>query len=129
MGQVRHGSATTTAAVRRAIQQSPASVNRLAERYAINPKTVATWKKRTPVDAAPMGPKQPRSPVLTPAQEAAGVALRKPTRLPLDECLYARPHRIPAWTRSARHRLVQRHASSRLPAMEGEHPATKQFKP
>lgn len=54
MGQVLHGSATTTAAVRRAIQQSQESLNRLAERYDINPKTVAKWKKRTHVDDAPM---------------------------------------------------------------------------
>ena len=49
MGQVLHGSATTTAAVRRAIQYSQESLNRLAERYDINPKTVAKWKKRPSV--------------------------------------------------------------------------------
>ena len=46
MGQVPHGSATTTEAVRRAIQHSQASVRALAERYGVNPKTVAKWKKR-----------------------------------------------------------------------------------
>ncbi|BFU93078.1 MAG: hypothetical protein NTAFB01_43360 [Nitrospira sp.] len=86
MGQVLHGSAATTAAVRRAIQQSQESLNRLAERYDITPKTVAKWKKRTHVEDAPMGPKQPRSTVLTPEQEAACVAFRKQTRLPLDDC-------------------------------------------
>lgn len=74
MGQVLHGSASTTAAVRRAIQPSQESLNRLAERYDINPKTVAKWKKRTHVDDAPMGPKELRSTVLTPEQEAACVA-------------------------------------------------------
>ncbi len=47
MGQVHHGSATTTAAVRRAIQHSQENLRALAKRYGINPKTVAKWKKRT----------------------------------------------------------------------------------
>ena len=128
MGQVLHGSATTTAAVRRAIQHSQESLNRLAERYAINPKTVAKWKKRTHVDDAPMGPKQPRSTVLTPDQEAACVAFRKQTLLPLDDCLYALQTSIPALTRSSLHRLFQRHDISRLPEMDAEKPAKKKFK-
>ncbi len=41
MGQVLHGGATTTAAVRRAIQHSQESLRGLAKRYGINPKTVA----------------------------------------------------------------------------------------
>jgi DNA-binding transcriptional regulator YiaG len=44
MGQVLHGSATTTAAVRRAIQDSQESLKVLAARYGINPKTVQKWK-------------------------------------------------------------------------------------
>jgi DNA-binding transcriptional regulator YhcF (GntR family) len=44
--QIRHGSALTTEAVRQAIQQSQQSVRCLAERYEINPKTVAKCKKR-----------------------------------------------------------------------------------
>lgn len=43
MGQVLHGSATTTEAVRRAIQHSQESLRALAKRYGINPKTVARW--------------------------------------------------------------------------------------
>lgn len=57
MGQILHGSARTTEATRRAIQQSQESLNQLAARYGINPKTVAKWKKRTHVTDAPMGPK------------------------------------------------------------------------
>ncbi|MBC4017710.1 integrase core domain-containing protein [Siccirubricoccus deserti] len=41
MGQVQHGSATTTAAVRRAMQHRQESLRGLARRYGINPKTVA----------------------------------------------------------------------------------------
>jgi hypothetical protein len=46
MGQVLHRSATTTAAVRRAIQHSQESMRALAHRHGTNPKTVAKWKKR-----------------------------------------------------------------------------------
>jgi hypothetical protein len=54
MGQLLQGSARTTAAVRRAIQHSQESIATLAERYHLNPKTVAKWKKRTHVHDAPM---------------------------------------------------------------------------
>jgi transposase-like protein len=47
MGQILHGSARTTEAVRRAIQHSQESIRALAGRYGINPKTVAKWKRRT----------------------------------------------------------------------------------
>ena len=40
MGQVRHGSATTTHAVRAAIQRSQASAAELSRTYGINIKTV-----------------------------------------------------------------------------------------
>ncbi len=63
MGQVLHGSAKTTHAIRAAIQRSQASVKELSERYDLNPKTVMKWKKRDFVDDAPMGPKEVRSTV------------------------------------------------------------------
>ena len=69
MGQVLHGCARTTAAVRRAIQSSQESLIALAERYDINPKTVHKWRKRSSVVDAPMGPK-PRSTTLSEEQEA-----------------------------------------------------------
>jgi hypothetical protein len=87
MGQLLHGSARTTAALRRAIQQSQESLAKLAERDDVNPKTVAKWKKRSCVQDAPMGPKPPSSTVLNREEEALMVAFRKPTLLPLDDCL------------------------------------------
>jgi transposase-like protein len=45
MGQVLHGCATTTEAVRRAIQHSQESLMTLAKRYGVNQKTVAKWRK------------------------------------------------------------------------------------
>ncbi len=49
MGQILHRSATTTEAIRRAIQNSQASLRELAVRYGINPKTVAKWRRRDSV--------------------------------------------------------------------------------
>lgn len=89
MGQVLHGSATTTATVRRAIQNSQESLRALAKRYGINQKTVAKWKKRRSVDDLPTGPRDPKSTVLSIEDEAIIVAFRKHTLLPLDDCLYA----------------------------------------
>jgi transposase InsO family protein len=128
MGQLLHGSARATTAVRRAIQHSQESIAKLAERYALNPKTVAKWKKRTHVHDATMGPKQPSSTVLTREEEALIVTFRKHTLLPLDDCLYALQATRPHLTRSARHRGLQRHGMSRLPDMAGEKPVKKQFK-
>jgi transposase InsO family protein len=128
MGQVLHGSATTTHAIRAAIQRSKATAKELAERHGINPKTVAKWKKRTFVHDAPMGPKDPHSTVLTAGEEAVAVAFRKHTLLPLDDCLYALQATIPHLTRSSLHRCYQRHGISRLPALEGNKPAKNAFK-
>jgi transposase InsO family protein len=64
MGQVLHGCATTTEAIRRAIQHSQESLRGLARRYGINPKTVAKWKKRASVADLPTGPKEAKSTAL-----------------------------------------------------------------
>jgi transposase-like protein len=79
MGQVRHGSATTTAAVRRAIQHSQESLRALARRYGVNPKTIAKWKARKSVADLRTGPKEPRSTVLTVEEEAVAVTFRRHT--------------------------------------------------
>jgi Integrase core domain len=129
MGPLLHGSARTTAAVRRAIQHSQESLAKLAKRDDLNPKTVAKWKKRTHVEDAPMGPKQPRSTVLSQEEEAMIIAFRRHTLLPLDDCLYALQATIPHLTRSALHRCLQRHGINRLPDIDGDKPAKKKFKP
>ena len=69
MGQVHHGCATTTAAVRRAIQHSQESLGALAKRYGINQKTVAKWRKRTSTTDRKTGPTDPRSTVLSIEEE------------------------------------------------------------
>jgi hypothetical protein len=89
MGQILHGCAATTAALRRAIQNSQESLSALANRFHINVKTVAKWRKRTSVKDLPMSPHEPHSTGLTAEQEAIIVAFRRQTLLPLDDCLYA----------------------------------------
>src|SRR4029450_12891917 len=128
MGQVLHGSATTTAAVRRAIQHSQASLRQLAKRYGINPKTVAKWKKRHSTADRKTGPSEPRSTVLSIEDEAVIVAFRRHTLLPLDDCLYALQPTIPHLTRSSLHRCLQRHGISRLPDTDGGKPQRSRFK-
>ncbi len=129
MEQVLHGSARTTPAVRRAIQASSESQVALAARYGIDRRTVAKWRGRTTTQDAPMGPKIPLSTVLTPLQEAAAVTFRQHTLLPLDDCLFALQASIPHLSRSALHRLFQRHHISRLPVDEApEKAAKKKFK-
>ena len=50
MGQVLHGSAKTTHAIRGELQRSQASVASLAKRFSINEKTVLKWRKRQSVE-------------------------------------------------------------------------------
>lgn len=127
MGQVLHGSATTTEAVRRAIQLRQESVRALAKRYGVSPTTVQKWRKRSTTADAPMGPKEPRSTVLTREEEAIVVAFRRHTLLPLDDCLYGLQPTIPHLTRSSLHRCLERHGISRLPEMDGDKPKMKRF--
>ena len=128
MGQVRHGSATITHAVRAAIQRSQASLAQLSKELGINPKTVAKWRKRQTVEDLKTGPREPRSTVLTEDEEATIVAFRRHTLLPLDDCLYALQPTIPHLTRSALHRCLQRHGISQLPHVESDKPKRQKFK-
>jgi transposase len=147
MGQVLHGGARTTeavrraiqlrhiftaaprttVAVRRAIQLRQESVRALARRHGVSPTTVQKWRKRETTADAKMGPKQARSTVLTPEEEAAVVAFRRHTLLPLDDRLYGLQPTIPHLTRSALHRCLQRHGIGRLPEIEGDKPEKKRF--
>ena len=129
MGQVLHGSATTTEAIRRAIQARQESVRTAAKRYGVSPTTVQKWRRRQTTADARMGPREPRSTVLTPEEEAVIVAFRRHTLLPLDDCLYALQPTIPHLRRSSLHRCFQRHGIARLPDIEGDKPERSRFKP
>ncbi len=128
MGQILHGSARTTEAVRRAIQHSQESLRFRSKRYGINQKTVAKWKKRTAVKDLPTDSKDAHSTVLGIEEEAIIVAFRKHTLLPLDDCLYALQATIPHLTRSSLHRCLQRHGISRLPEVTGDKEPKRKFK-
>ena len=127
MGQVLHGSARTTEAVRRAIQPRQESVRVLAKRFGISPTTVQKWRKRTTTSDAKMGPTEPRSAVLSADEEAVIVAFRRHTLLPLDDCLYGLQPSIQHLTRSTLHRCLKRHGISRLPETGGDKPAKQRF--
>src|SRR3954465_956334 len=87
MAGVLHGSARTTPRVRAELQASQEATRVLAARYGLNPKTVQKWRKRTTTADQPMGPRRPRSTVLTEAEEAIVVEFRRRTLLPLDDVL------------------------------------------
>ena len=127
MGQVLHGSARTTEAVRRALQLRQESVRALARRHGVSPTTVQKWRQRATTADAKMGPKEARSTVLTLDEEAIVVAFRRHTLLPLDDCLYGLQPAMPHLTRSALHRCLQRHGISRLPEIEGGKPKKQPF--
>lgn len=128
MGQVLHGSATTTETVRRAIQARQESVRAAAKRYGVSPTTVQKWRSRQTSTDARMGPKEPRFSVLSLEHEAVVVAFRRHTLLPLDDCLYALQPSIPHLTCSSLHRCLQRHGISRLPDVDGDKPKRSKFK-
>jgi hypothetical protein len=127
VASVLHGSARTTPRLRAELQASKESTRSLAVRYGLNPKTVDKWRKRPTTCDAPMGPKDPKSTVLTPAEEAIVVEFRRRTLLPLDDVLGCLKDTIPNLSRSALHRCLQRHGISRLPAGEAAH-KHKRFK-
>jgi transposase InsO family protein len=122
-----HGSARTTPRVRAELQAAQASTRTLALQYRLNPKTVRKWRGRTGTADAPMGPRRPRSSVLTEAEEAIVVECRRRTLLPLDDVLGCLREVIPALTRSALHRCLLRHGISRLPRDEGKASKRQRF--
>lgn len=126
MGQVLHGSATTTHTIRTAIQRSKAPLKDLTVQYGLNQKPVAKWRKRSFVHDAPMGP-VPRS-TIRDRGGGGGGCVPAAYVAALDDCLYALQFTIPHLTRSSLHRCLQRHGIGRLANVEGDRPARKKFK-
>jgi hypothetical protein len=129
MGQMLHGSAKTTYAIRTAIQRSNATIAGLADKSDLNPKTVMKSRQLQSVEDMPTGPNEPLSTIMSVEEEAHCIAFRKHTLLPLDDCLYALQATIPHLTRSSLHRLFQRHDISRLPEVEGKGSAEQSSEP
>ena len=128
MGQVRHGCATTTPAIRATIQRSQATTAALSRELGINVKIVAKWHKRETLEDRKSGQTKPSSTVLSSSEEAMIVAFWRQSLLPPDDCLYALQPSIPHLTRSSLHRCLQQHGISRLPDTEGDKPNRQKFK-
>jgi transposase-like protein len=118
MASILHGSARTTPRVRAELQASKEAASVLAKRYGLSRTTVNKWRSRSGTADAPMGPRDCRSTVLTPIEEAMIVAFRQRTLLPLDDVMGCLRDSIPKLTRSSLHRCLVRHGISRLPASE-----------
>jgi transposase len=118
MASVLHGSAHTTPRIRAELKAAKAPARILASQYGLNVKTVLKWRNRTETSDAPMGPRKPKSTVLTSAEEAIIVEFRRRTLLPLDDVLEGLRSSVLNLSRSALHRCLQRHGISRLPAGE-----------
>lgn len=114
-------------ALRRPTQLREESVRALVKRYGVSPTTVRKWHKRTSTADPQMGPREPRSTVLTVEKEAIIVAFRRHTLLPFDDCLYGLPPTIPHLTCSWLHRCLERHGFSQLPEINGEKPKKQRF--
>ena len=81
MGQAHHGSATTTHAIRSAIQRSQPSTAELSRTYGINPKTVSKRRERATVEDLRTGPREPRSSGLSCEGAAADTLCSRPSRI------------------------------------------------
>jgi len=127
MGQVLHKRATTTHAIREAIQQSTESLAKLAKKYSINKKTVAKWKHRTEVEDKPMGRHQSLT-VIKPEHEAAIVAMRTTTWLSTDDLYIALKDEMPELTPSNLYRCLARNGVSQRPEEEKQPREKKLFK-
>ena len=118
MADILHGSARTTPRVRAELQASKEKTGILARRYGLSRATVSKWRDRSSTADARMGPRNPKSSVLTSVEEAMVVEFRRRTLLPLDDVLGCLKGGIPSLTRSSLHRCLVRHGISRLPESE-----------
>ena len=123
-----HKNATTTPAIRAALQQATGSDYELARQYNLTRDTVRKWRKREGVGDASHTPHRLQT-TLNAAQEELVIYLRTHLRLPLDDLLAViREFLEPKMSRSALDRLLRRRGHSRLPVPEKPANTTKPFK-
>ena len=130
-----HKNARTTPAIRRELQEQPASVTdkELAEAYGLNRHTVAKWRKR---QGTADGSHRPHAlhANLSPSQEAVVLVLRESLLLPLDDLLAVTHEFInPDVSRSGLSRCLRRHGVPSLKELrkreqEADRPNHKRFK-
>lgn len=127
-----HKNATTTPAVRLALQQARGSDRELAAQYSLGLDTVRKWRGRSSVQDASHTPHRLQT-TLNAAQEELVIYLRTQLLLPLDDLLAVIHEFIePTMSRSALDRLLRRRGHSRLPAPikpANEHKPFKAYEP
>jgi transposase len=109
-----HPCATTTPSMRRAIQASEEKNVDLAKRLGVGRKTIAKWKARDSVSDERMGPKNPRSSLLSQEDEVIILAYRWRTRLPLNYCHRRLKRLMPKLSRSALYRCLKRYGLGKV---------------
>ncbi len=123
-----HKNATTTPAIRAAIQRASGSDYELAREFRVTRETIRRWRKRDFVeDASHTAHHLPTT--LNAGQEELVIYLRTQLRLPLDDLLAViREFIEPTMSRSALGRLLRRRGHSRLPQPEKPAKPAKPFK-
>src|SRR5437588_1309827 len=125
MADILHGRARTRPRVRAELQASKETTGNLVRQYGLSRTTVAKWRSRTTTADAPMGPRNPKSTVLTPVEEAMIVEFRRRTLLPLDDVLGCLKDNIPELTRSSLHQMRQSATSTSISASCGSRRQTQ----
>ena len=123
-----HKNATTTPAMRLAIQRASGSDYELAREFNVTRDTIRKWRKRDSVQDHSHTAHRLQT-TLNGAQEELVVYLRTQLRLPLDDLLAVIHEFIePSMSRSALDRLLRRRGCSRLPAPQAQPSTGKAFK-
>lgn len=109
-----HPSSRTNREMRREIQRSNDSIEGIARKLGINPKTARKWKRRVSVEDAPSvgPPKGPRA--LRPYEESVILDFRKRSNLPLGECHFFLKELFPWLSRSTLYRCFLRNGVGRI---------------
>lgn len=123
-----HANATTTPAIRAAIQAAEGSDYKLAEDFRLTRDTIRKWRRRDTVEDASHTPHRLQT-TLNEGQEELVIYLRQKLLLPLDDLL-ALVHEFihPDMSRSALDRLLRRRGCSKLPKADKPDENTGTFK-
>lgn len=127
MGSLLHANAKTTPRIRKEIQESLESAQKIAKRLNLNVKTVLKWKKAARVEDKRSGPTQPKS-ALSSTQQQVICEFRRISKLPLDDVYVALKDQIPELSRSNLHRCLKRNGLNVLPKEETQGREKKKFK-
>src|SRR5205085_4924258 len=123
-----HKNATTTPAIRAALQKATGSDYELARQFNVSRDTVRKWRARDGVQDASHTAHRLQT-TLNSAQEELVIYLRMHLLLPLDDLLAVVKEFIePSMSRSALDRRLRRRGHSRLPVPDKPARESKKFK-